>query len=188
MIQLYLIPLVIIIFCIILSVRRGLFLEIISFWNLFISFVLTFTFFETMAESLENFSGSFYKMDDMIIKPISFVVVFISIFMLSSFLTNRIFGRVKIKFLLIIDKVGGALLGITRGFIISSLVLIIVVMFPATESIWQKKENLDIARNIYLIAPKIYEYLVDTLSSESYFDSQIFLNTYGGFLKEEICS
>ena len=96
-----------------------------------------------------------------------------------------VFGGVKIKFLSLIDKIGGALLGVIRGFIMSSLIFIILAMFPAAGNVWQKKGNLEVTRNIYLIVPKIYEYLVDTLSSESYFDSRIFLNTYGGFLKEE---
>ena len=93
--------------------------------------------------------------------------------------------QAAIKFLSLIDKIGGALLGVIRGFIMSSLIFIILAMFPAAGNVWQKKGNLEVSRNIYLIVPKIYEYLVDTLSSDSYFDRRIFLNTYGGFLKEE---
>jgi len=58
-------------------------------------------------------------------------------------------------------------------------------MSPITKLIWQEKENLSTARDIYLIVPKIYEFLASSLASRSYFDAQDFFNTYGGFLKEK---
>lgn len=187
MIQLYLILPVIIIFCVIFGIRRGLFLEIVSFWNLFISFVLTFTFFENLSFFLINsFSLILGQYDEMVIKTISFVALFVVFLVVSIILSNILFGKLKIRLISVVDKLGAAFLGIIKGFIISSLILIILAMLPTTGYILQK-ENLDTTRRIYLIAPKFYEYLLDTLSSNSEFDNQVFLDTYANFLslKEE---
>ena len=67
MIPLNLILPIIIVFCVILGIRRGLFLEIVSSWNLFISFVLTFTLFENLSLLLVNsFSISPEEYNEMI--------------------------------------------------------------------------------------------------------------------------
>jgi len=184
---LYVIIVTIVGFCIIRGIKRGLILELISLCNLFICIILTFSFFESLAQYIDRFFiSSFWQQSGNIpFTAISFVTNIILFFILSSFLSNKIFGKLRIKLLYLIDRLGGMILGVIKGFLIASLILIILFMLPASSSILKDKRSHNIERKIYLIAPKVYEYLVKVQPSDFSFDSKVFLDTYGEFLAEE---
>jgi len=185
--MLYVIIIAIIGFCIIVGIKRGLILELVSLLNLFICIILTFSFFESLAQYIDRFfiSPFWQQSENMPFTAISFVANIILFFILSSFLSNKIFGRLRVKLLYLIDRLGGMILGVIRGFLIASLILIILFMLPANSSILKGNKSHNVERKIYLITPKLYEYLVKIQPSDFSFDSKIFLDTYGEFLAEE---
>lgn len=184
---LYVIIITIIGFCVILGIKRGLVLELISLCSAFICIILTFTFFESLARFVDKFFIGFLGKyaGNISSSAISFAALCVLFSILSLFLNNKIFGKLEIKLLYLIDKLGSMILGAIRGFVIASLVLIILFMFSIGSSTFKNEKNYDIERKIYLIAPRLYEYLAEAQSSDSSFDSGIFLNTYGNFLSKE---
>ncbi|MCK4518921.1 MAG: CvpA family protein [Candidatus Omnitrophica bacterium] len=166
--------------------KKGLFLEIIALSNVFISFALTFILFKEASRRLGGLAGSLFAEGTLTLDALSFGVLLMFFYALLIFINNRVFGKIKVRLIWIVDKPGGLVLGALRGIVVISLILVILAMSPIAGFIPRNGNDFSLAKRAYMITPRVYESLTELLSDSGSFDSEEFFSEYGGFFREPV--
>lgn len=120
------------------GLKKGLIMELFSLFGVFISVICTKYITPFMSDTLSlNINDK--RITYMVIYVISFLIVFIGLFMLSLLLKKI----VKALYLGKLDKSGGAIIGFTKGILISCIIVILVIVASKfeKESAKQLKES-----------------------------------------------
>ena len=150
-------------YCFIRGVFRGLIKEMSSIIGVFAGYYAAYTYYIEFAKFL---SKHIFKTQ--YLNAISFMILFCGIFLAISLLGILIKKFLKIPFLGLIDRICGAGFGFIKGIIIVSIVLIIITIFlPDNKSI---KESL-LSPQVSMISEKMIKVVPKDLKQE--FDSKI---------------
>jgi membrane protein required for colicin V production len=120
---------IIISYCLIRGLFRGLIKEIASILGVFGAFYAAYTYYPLMAKSLSQWISN-----DAYLNIMAFVVLFVVIFLLISILGSLIKYALKLALLGWFDRLSGALFGAIKGVLIVSVLLIIFTSFLSKNS------------------------------------------------------
>ncbi len=111
-------------FCLIRGVFRGLIKEISSIIGVFGGFYAAYTYYTVIAKSLSGWISN-----DSYCNILSFMVIFCGVFLIISILGIIIKYILNIAFLGLVDRICGAGFGIIKGVLIVSVLLITLTSF-----------------------------------------------------------
>lgn len=115
---------VIILFCLVRGIFRGMVKEVSSIIGVLGGFYAGYTYYPQVADYLRAWAGDFAYID-----TVSFLILFFGIFMLIAVLGVIIKYLLNIAFLGWADRLGGALLGSMKGLLIVSSLLVAFTAF-----------------------------------------------------------
>lgn len=113
------------------SVRDGIWTNLIRLFNLIFSGLIATTYFETLADALEGMAPSYTYLLDFL----SIWIIFIAVYALLRFLTNKL-SVVRVWFPAIIDKWVGVGLSVILGFTMLSFSVFALYTAPLQPNYW----------------------------------------------------
>lgn len=114
---------IILTYCLIRGIFRGVIKEISSLIGVLGGFYAAYTYYTDVSKFFEKWIVNHY------LNVLSFLLVFICVFLAISILGIIIKYILKIVFLGWVDRIFGAIFGILKGILISSVLLIVFVAF-----------------------------------------------------------
>lgn len=115
---------VILSYCLICGIFRGVIKEISSLVGVLGGFYAAYTYYPDVSKFLQNWVANHNYLN-----VLSFLLIFIFIFLIISILGTIIKYILKIVFLGWVDRIFGAVFGILKGTLISCILLIVFVSF-----------------------------------------------------------
>ncbi len=97
-------------------------------------------------------------------KAAAFVLVWVFVYVLMFFCGMFLQNLVKLLLLEWIDRVGGVVFGLLKGFFIVGLIVISLLKFPIMSKYREEVEKTIIVKPIAVWTPKIYNQIVGALS------------------------
>jgi membrane protein required for colicin V production len=128
---------IILVYCFIRGIFRGLLKEISSLIGVLGGFYAAYTYYKEAGIYLKRWIS-----DPNYINILSFLIIFISIFLIISILGIIIKYILKIVFLGWVDRVFGGVFGIMKGILIGSVLLIVFTAFLSSDSSMIKNSRL----------------------------------------------
>ncbi|MGB5157570.1 MAG: CvpA family protein [Desulfobacterales bacterium] len=110
-------------YCLIRGIFRGVIKEISSLIGVLGGFYAAYTYYHDVSKFFEKWVASHY------LNVLSFLLIFICVFLIISIIGTVIKYILKIVFLGWADRIFGAIFGILKGTLISSILLIVFVAF-----------------------------------------------------------
>lgn len=138
--------------------RKGAFVELFKIVGLLIGLILALYYSEEIGTGM----ASFFSLPS---SPVLFIIFFcllgccIAAF---SFLRTIIFSIMKIELIGIFERVTGLILGVVRGSLISSLILLILVSAPSPYFAQLVNEQSWLGPRLLTITPRLCEKLIDS--------------------------
>ncbi len=112
------------------ALMKGLVREIISLVSLIAGFVLAVLYYRIPASWLAEFSRT-----EAVADLLGFLIIFVGIILIgaiAAFLVNRFVKAASLKW---IDRTLGAIFGLLRGWVISSILVVALIAFPVRENL-----------------------------------------------------
>jgi membrane protein required for colicin V production len=142
----------IMIFFFIAGVRKGFIQEVMGLIAIILAFILGITgapiWSEVLVEKL--------KFPSSVATVVIFILIFILVFILVKALGNILFKVVRATPLDVIDRLGGSLVGLVKGALIISLMLIFLGLFSLPRVIDQELNDSASAVPLRALAPSVY--------------------------------
>lgn len=120
---------IILLYCLVRGIFRGLLKEMSSLIGVLVGFYAAYTYYNELGKYLKK-----WITDPNYINTLSFLLIFICVFLIISILGIIIKYILKIVFLGWVDRVFGAVFGISKGILIGSVLLIVFSAFLSGNS------------------------------------------------------
>jgi membrane protein required for colicin V production len=139
---------------VVLGFRKGLVQEIVGIIALVVAFFFALLSHQAAAGLLLK---TFPKMPAHIVPTVGFIVAFLVAFgviTLAGWLLAKIIKATPLDFA---DKVGGMAIGLFKGALVISILLMLLALIPLPKEVTQKMDRSAAIRNIRKVAPWVYE-------------------------------
>lgn len=131
---------------------KGMVLEIFTLIGLLIGYLVALRFKSDLAGWIQDW----IHLPDMVINTVSFLLIFMLIIILCRFVAGRIRQLVKWTFLGWVDRGGGMLIGLFKGAIIASLLVLLISIIPLSERIEKEKQSSLLFSPVSTVAPAVF--------------------------------
>ncbi len=131
---------------------KGMVLEIFTLIGLLIGYLIALR----VKSNLTVFIQKWIHLPDIVINTISFLLVFMVIIIIFRFIAGRIRQIFKWTFLGWVDRGGGLLIGLLKGSLIASLVILLISIIPLSERVKKEQENSILFSPIRTVAPAVF--------------------------------
>ncbi len=139
------------IFCV-KGLFKGMVLEIFTFIGLLIGYLVALR----LKSDLSGLIQKFIHLPDMLVNTVAFLVIFMLIIILFRYIAGRIRQIVKWTFLGWVDRGGGLLIGLLKGSLIASLLVLLISIIPLSERVEKEQENSLLFSPISTVAPAVF--------------------------------
>ena len=140
---------------VIMGFKKGLVQEIVGIVALIVSFFLALKLHPAAAGGLVKL---FPKMPPHLAPTIGFVVMFLAAFgaiTLAGWLMHKL---IKATPLDLADKLGGMVVGLLKGAVVVSILLLLLTFLPLPKDVNQKLDRSGMVRSMRKVAPWVYEH------------------------------
>ncbi len=134
--------------------KKGLVQEIVGIIALVVAFFLALIMHMTAASILVKV---FPKLPKHIAPTVGFVIMFMVVFLvitITGWLLSKIIKATPLDFA---DKIGGMVIGLIKGALIISILLLLLALLPLPKNVNKKLDRSGMIRSIRKVAPLIYE-------------------------------
>jgi len=134
--------------------KKGLVQEIVGIIALVVAFFLALALHKTAADLLMKI---FTRLPKHIAPTIGFVAMFLAAFLaitLAGWLLSKIIKATPLDFA---DKIGGMVIGLVKGALIISILLLLLALLPLPKEVNRKLDRSAMIRSIRKVAPLVYE-------------------------------
>jgi membrane protein required for colicin V production len=138
------------------GLKRGLIRQVLDILGIILAFIGAFYLAHYLARYLEESIELRYDMS----LVISAVAIFIGILVFFHVLGVLFKKTVEIAHLGSIDKIGGALLGVFKGVLLVSLLLVIALNIPLPDALKNEMRDRPLAVAIYPVLPSLFDFVL----------------------------
>lgn len=135
------------------GLRRGLFQELIGFVGIMIALALALMALEPASPALSNFTGLAAGESAAIV----FFFAFTAVLFLLKYAEKWINRHAHLKLADAINKAAGAALGLLKGSMVASLLVLFFSLVPMSSAIQQQVQNSTLQEGVSGIAPAVYD-------------------------------
>lgn len=160
---------IIILFNVILGLKRGLIAEVLTILGLITAIFVAIFWYARLSE----FIIRQLKWDHNVLNVISFILIFILIILLFRILENILNQITSLLLLGWIDNLGGALFGFIRGSLIIGLLLFILNFLPLPLEIHSQIYQSELVHLFLDGVINVYDFLKDWLPAHFQFDMNL---------------
>jgi len=127
-------------------------LEVFTFIGLLAGYLIALRIKSNVAVFIQQW----LHLPDIVINTASFILIFVLIIILFRFIAGRIREFFKWTFLGWVDRGGGFLIGLLKGGLIASLLVLLISIIPFSERVKQEQENSFLFLPVRGIAPAVF--------------------------------
>lgn len=148
---------------------RGMILEIFTLIGLLIAYIIALREMDMVA----GFISRIITLPDVVANSLSFILLFISILLIFRWLAGILRHIAQWSFMGWLDRVGGMILGIFKGALITSLLALFISLIPLTESMKKMHEQSLLFQPIRSVAPAVFNFLKSTFPQTKNFYEEV---------------
>lgn len=131
---------------------RGMVMEVLTFIGLLVGYLVALRIKSDITIIIQKW----IHLPDIVINTISFLLIFMTIIILFRFIAGRIRQIFKWTFLGWVDKAGGLLIGLLKGSLIASLLILLISVIPLSGNIKKEQEKSLLFLPVRSIAPAVF--------------------------------
>lgn len=143
------------IFCI-RGLIKGIVVEVFSLAGMILAYFVALREMST----LSDFVLQYIKLPEFLISTICFSLIFIVVFFVLRLMANLISKLIRGTLIGWVDRLGGGVLGLAKGVLLSSLLLLFMSMIPLPEDIHAVQVNSKLDKSVRPVAPAVFNFLV----------------------------
>lgn len=147
-----------------LGVYRGIIREALSLAGMVIGIFAGFKLYEVVGWHLEGFLGA----GPGIANLAAFLGIFVIILAVFAYLGHLLKKGAEKVFIAWLDRTMGGIFGAAKGLIISSVIALILALFPFTDKLENDLQSSVIGPHIVKIGPAIYGTVMNKVRSDDY--------------------
>ncbi len=145
----------ILLFFFIAGARKGFIREVTGLTGIIVAFLVGITGAPIWSDVLIDR----LKFPPSLATLVAFILIFILVFILIRALGNLLFKVVRATPLDVLDRLGGSFIGVIKGALIISLVLIFLGLFTLPEAVYQELNVSWSATPLRAVAPSLYRFV-----------------------------
>jgi len=127
-------------------------LEVFTFIGLLAGYLIALRIKSNVAGLIQTW----IHLPDIVINTVSFILIFVLIIILFRFIAGRIKEFFKWTFLGWVDRGGGFLIGLLKGSLIASLLVLLISIIPFSERVKAEQEQSYLFLPVRSIAPAVF--------------------------------
>ncbi|MFO7890848.1 MAG: CvpA family protein [bacterium] len=131
---------------------RGMVLEVFTLIGLLAGYLVALR----VKSDLTVFIQKWIQLPDIVINTVSFLLILMVIVILFRFIAGRIRQIFKWTFLGWVDKGGGLLIGLLKGGLIASLLVLLISLIPLSQKVNKEQEKSLLFSPVRSIAPAVF--------------------------------
>lgn len=143
------------IFCI-RGLIKGIVVEVFSLIGMVFAYIVAMREMST----LSHFILQYIKLPEFIISTISFSLIFMVIFFILRLIASLISKLIRGTLIGWVDRLGGGVLGLIKGILIASLLLLFMNIIPLPKDIHKVQVESSLDKSIRPVAPAVFDFLI----------------------------
>ena len=134
---------------------KGLIMEVFTLVGLLLAYVIAIREMSTLAYLI----NSIVNLPLLVSTPLSFFLIFISVVLLCRLLAGALRKLIRWTLLGWLDRGGGAMFGVFKGALVTSLLILLISLIPVSRGIENEEDNSLLFLPVRSVAPAVFNFI-----------------------------